>query len=74
MLKRNVNCVFDDGLLRAINDCDPRWFINGMKEGVLLLYAIRGGSMWRTFGRGWLARVNDLTVYSESSISWSAPS
>jgi lysozyme family protein len=28
------------------------------------MHNIKGGSMWQTFGRGWLARVNDLTVYS----------
>jgi lysozyme family protein len=62
---KTVNGVFSDSLKDAINACDASWFIKGMKdERLTFMHNIKGGSMWQTFGRGWLARVNDLTVYS----------
>jgi lysozyme family protein len=65
MLGKTVNGVFNDNLVEAINEADTKWFISSMKEERLtFMHAIKGGSMWKTFGRGWLARVNDLTIYS----------
>ena len=65
MLGKTVNGVFNDNLVEAINEADTKWFISSMKEERLtFMHNIRRGSMWKTFGRGWLARVNDLTAYS----------
>jgi lysozyme family protein len=52
MLGKTVNGVFSNSLKDAINDCDAKWFINGMKqERLTFMHNIKGGSMWQTFGR-----------------------
>jgi len=51
-------------LVNAINHTDARWFINAMcDERLAFMRAIKGGSQWKVFGRGWQARVDDLRAY-----------
>lgn len=56
----------DDDLLAAIRKYDASQFIQAMcDERLQFMHAIRGGSAWAQFGRGWGARVADLREYSE---------
>jgi lysozyme family protein len=50
--------------ITLLNQTDPVRFINNMcDERLRFMHAIKGGSMWATFGRGWSARVADLRAY-----------
>lgn len=61
------NAVMDDALVEAINKVDPHQFIDAMcSERLRFMHAIRGGSAWTTFGRGWQSRVDDLRAYSHA--------
>lgn len=48
--------------LKAINDFDPRTFINSLCDARLTF--LHGLSTWPVFGGGWGARVADLRSYS----------
>lgn len=62
--------TFDDALLAAVNKADPKWFINAMcDERLHFMHAIRGGSAWAEFGKGWGARVADLRQYSMALVN-----
>ena len=51
--------------LTALQGTDPVRFINNMcDERLRFMHAIKGGSMWAQFGRGWATRVADLRAYS----------
>lgn len=55
---------FDASLVNAVNECEPRWFIDSVcEERLHFMRNIRGGEMWETFGGGWNARVTDLREY-----------
>lgn len=48
----------------ALHLAAPIQFIDGMcDERLRFMHAIRGGSAWDEFGRGWLTRVEDLRSY-----------
>lgn len=56
----------DDALVAKIKATDSKWFIDNMcDERLRFMHAIRGGSAWAEFGRGWGARVADLRTYCE---------
>lgn len=67
--------------INAAHAADPKWFVDAMcQERLAFMHAIRGGSAWATFGRGWSARVADVQTYCDrlsfvpgSSIVPSAP-
>ncbi len=51
--------------LAKINAMDPNKFIDDLCDLRLsFLHAIRKGEAWKTFGKGWSARVADLRAYS----------
>lgn len=53
-------------LLIAIKAKGAKWFIETMNaERLAFMHQIRGGAAWAQFGKGWGARVADLTVYAE---------
>lgn len=55
----------DAALLLAVNKRDPVTFINAMcDERLRFMHAIRGGSAWAQFGKGWGSRVADLRSYA----------
>jgi len=52
-------------LVDAIRKVDPNKFVDLMcDERLAFMHAIRGGSAWAEFGKGWGARVSDLRGYS----------
>ncbi len=57
--------------LAAINSMDPNKFIDDLCD--LRLGFLRHLGIWRTFGRGWSARVADLRAYSHR-VAGAAPS
>lgn len=64
LLKQPASGVMTSSLLTAIRTADPVWFIRSMNEERLhFMHQIRGGSAWVTFGKGWGARVSDLSRY-----------
>lgn len=57
--------VMDAALLKALQNTDPHKFIDSMSdERLTFMHAIRGGSAWAEFGKGWGARVADLRAYA----------
>ena len=57
-------------LLKAIEKTDPKWIVDQTcAERLRFMHAIRGGSAWAEFGRGWQARVDDLRVYGEHLVA-----
>ena len=65
LLKLEGPASMDTALIKAINDADPRWFINAVcQERLYFMHQIRNGTAWNEFGRGWQARVDDLNKYS----------
>lgn len=53
-------------LVTAISNYGAKKFVDDMAaERLRFMHAIRGGSAWTEFGRGWQARVDDLRVYAE---------
>lgn len=58
------NARMDQALLDAIKKRDPAQFVDAMcDERLKFMHAIRGGSAWAEFGKGWGARVADLRTY-----------
>lgn len=58
------NAKMDQALLDAIKKRDPKQFIQAMcDERLRFMHAIRNGSAWAEFGKGWGARVEDLRRY-----------
>lgn len=58
--------TMSDVLVEKINHANSKWFIDAMcAERLHFMHAIRNGSAWSEFGKGWGARVNDLEAYSE---------
>lgn len=54
----------DDALLAKIKGTDPSWLVKTIcAERLQFMHAIRGGSAWAEFGKGWGARVADLQTY-----------
>lgn len=65
LLKLPAGGVMTTDLVTAINKADAKWFINAVcDERLSFMHAIRGGSAWTSFGKGWGARVSDLRTYS----------
>ncbi len=57
--------VITPASITRLQTTDPVRFINNMcDERLRFMHAIKGGSMWATFGRGWSARVADLRAFS----------
>lgn len=74
LLKLDGQTVMDEALIKAINDADPRWFINAVcQERLYFMHQIRGGSAWQEFGKGWGARVDDLNKYCLALLTKEAP-
>lgn len=64
------NLRADAALVAAIAKYGDKKFINDMcDERLRFMHAIRGGSAWATFGKGWGSRVADLRSYSEHLVS-----
>jgi lysozyme family protein len=56
----------DDNLIVAIEKYGATKFIDDMcAERLRFMHAIRGGTAWVQYGKGWGSRVADLRVYSE---------
>lgn len=69
-----LNSTSMDALTTAILHYDPKQFVDSMcKERLAFMHAIRGGSAWAQFGRGWGARVADLQVYCDHLITGTSP-
>lgn len=55
----------DQALFDALKAYDPLKFVNMIcNERLKFMHAIRGGSAWAEFGKGWQARVDDLRKYA----------
>lgn len=56
-------------VVAAINNAhaaDPKWFIGALcQERLQFMHAIRGGSAWAEFGKGWGGRISDLDAYCD---------
>lgn len=56
-------------VVAAINNAhaaDPKWFVDAMcQERLQFMHAIRGGSAWAEFGKGWGARMSDVDSYCD---------
>lgn len=60
----------DDYLIEGIVKYGAKRFVDDMcAERLRFMHAIKGGSMWAQFGRGWQSRVDDLRVYSEHLVA-----
>lgn len=57
--------------LKAINDMDAATFVNKLCDARMSF--LRSLGTWRTFGRGWTARVTDLRRYSLALVQPSRP-
>lgn len=65
ILKVPGGASMDAALLTALQKTDPKKFIANMcAERLNFMHAIRGGSAWQQFGKGWGARVADLKAYA----------
>lgn len=74
LLKLDGPASMDASLIKAINDAEPRWFINAVcQERLYFMHQIRNGSAWATFGKGWQRRVDDLNQYSLALVTKSNP-
>lgn len=74
LLKLEGPASMDAALIKAINDADPRWFINSIcEERLAFMHRIRNGTAWQEFGRGWGARVSDLNNYCLALVTKTAP-
>src|SRR5674476_1487153 len=66
LLNQGAGDRLTPALVDAIKQADPKKFIDDMcAERLHFMHAIRGGSAWTEFGRGWGARVADLKAYGE---------
>lgn len=66
LLKVPASGTMTDQLVSAINAADANWFIDAVcTERLHFMHQIRGGSAWKSFGKGWGARVADLNTYSK---------
>lgn len=51
--------------LAAVNKADPRKVINTIcDERLAFMKRIKGGSLWKTFGKGWQRRVDEVRLTS----------
>ena len=57
-----VDGILGSRTLAAINAYEPRDFIISMRT--MRLRFLKGLAIWAAFGKGWTARVDDLTNYS----------
>jgi lysozyme family protein len=65
LVKQKQTGKMSPELVEAINKLDAKWFVKAMnQERLAFMHRIRGGSAWATFGKGWGARVSDLTKYA----------
>lgn len=56
--------------INAAHEADPKWFVDAMcQERLSFMHAIRGGSAWAEFGKGWGTRVADVDTYSDNLAS-----
>jgi lysozyme family protein len=56
--------------IAAMERADPKWVVDQIcAERLRFMHAIRGGSAWVEFGRGWQARVDDLRGYGEHLVA-----
>lgn len=68
------NLRADAALVSAIHTYGDKKFVDDMcAERLRFMHAIRNGSAWATFGRGWQSRVDDLRAYSEHLVNGNAP-
>lgn len=68
------NVRVDDTLLDALKHADARRLVDSIcTERLKFMHAIRGGSAWAEFGRGWQARVDDVRAYGERLAAGSTP-
>jgi lysozyme family protein len=66
LLKIPSTNTMTDQLLSAVNAANTNWFIDAVcTERLHFMHQIRGGSAWKSFGKGWGARVADLNTYSK---------
>jgi lysozyme family protein len=66
LLKIPYAGAVNNALISAINAADTNWFIDAVcTERLHFMHQIRGGSAWKSFGKGWGARVADLNTYSK---------
>lgn len=69
-----ASIVLSDDLLHAISKRGSADFINSMcQERLHYMHQIRDGSAWEEFGKGWGARVNDLSQYCTALASHAPP-
>lgn len=65
LLKQPGGSKMDADLLNRITTTDSKWFINAVNaERLAFMKRIRGGSAWQSFGKGWNARMVDLSKYA----------
>lgn len=60
--------------VNALRTADIKAFIDDIcAERLRFMHAIRGGTAWVEFGRGWQARVDDLRAYGEHLVAGRTP-
>lgn len=60
--------------LAAVSDADPRKVINTVcDERLAFMKRIKGGQLWKTFGKGWSRRVSDVRLVSCMWVNETAP-
>lgn len=70
LLKVEGGDAMDLKLLKAVERVDPRWLIvETCAERLRFMHAIRGGSAWVEFGKGWQKRVNDVELYGKQLLA-----
>jgi lysozyme family protein len=66
----NYTAAGNAGLIDAINKAhaaDPKWIVDAMcQERLHFMHAIRSGSAWAEFGKGWGERVKDVDTYCDN--------
>lgn len=74
LLNKPGDNTMDLALVNAVAKVDPWWLIDETcAERLRFMHAIRNGSAWVTFGRGWQRRVDDLRAYSKQLATGHAP-
>lgn len=69
LTKSTSGSTFDAILVDAIRAYGSEKFVNDMcDERLRYMHAIRNGTAWDEFGKGWGARVADLRQYSEALV------